>query len=107
MLFDFIRTYWRQILEVCLFICSVVVFCLKKKSISNINELIALYAVQAVKDVEQSDVSGSDNKLTVAVGLVKLALSKKFPQLNVDSYDGIIKFTIEKILSTPQKKEVK
>lgn len=103
MILEFIKTYWREILDVIAFVGALVLFIVKKKPVNSIIEVLDHACLLAVQDAEKTTYKGEE-KLLYAVSLVYQWLEAKYPKLDVNRYKQIIVNTIEIILSTPQKK---
>ena len=105
---DFILTYWKEILEIVIFIACLVFCIVKKKPIKiqdTLNEIILRLLPGCINSVEIncSGVDGSSKK-KLCTSLVLEAL-KELGYVNLDqSYLDFISQQIEVILSTPQKK---
>ena len=105
----FLIRYWRIIVEAILVIISIVVLLLKKKptinEIDNILRWILENLPQFINQVESTGLPGSDKKEAVVYSVIQL-VKERFSFKLSDSMIGLISDYIEKILSTPQKKEV-
>ena len=107
---DFILNHWDVLSSLVLLVISIILLCLKKKTINSIVGEIYELSVAAINDSELQSklvkLSG-DAKLAAAIQFVNKQLLVKYPTIDVSKYTDLIKATIEAILSTPQKKERK
>ena len=104
MFFEFIKNHYELIGSIIVLIFSIVMFILKKKPINSLMQTIYDFSIKAVNLVEESGVSGSNEKLAFALKLIHTFLEETYPGIKVSSYDSLIIKTIEEILSTPHKK---
>ena len=105
-LFNFICLHWESILSILMFVVSVVIFIIKKKPVRSIDSFIQCLVNMNVRIAEKSDLKGAE-KLNYCVNLVCEALKNVYPDLDTSKYIPFIKYCIEDVLDTPQKKEVK
>lgn len=99
----FLVKYWRIILEVILTIVAFVLFIVRKKSVKSIGDYLLTFLPDVLNAAEASGLKGQE-KLTYALNACNNKLLDLFPDLDIKKYKAFIIFTIEKILSTPQKK---
>lgn len=107
MILDFIKTYWREILEVLALLVSIVICCIRKKPVKvvdTIKEIIVRVLPAFIIKAEASDKKGAD-KLSLVLDLMKGFLKEmSYGDDVVSQYLPFIKEQVELILSTPQKK---
>lgn len=110
MILDFIKTYWREILEFVVILISIVICCIKKKPVKvvdTIKEVIVRVLPAFIIKAEASDKKGAD-KLLLVLDLVKGFLKEmSYGDDVISQYLPFAKEQVELILSTPQKKGAK
>ena len=99
----FLVKYWRIILEVILTIVAFVLFIVRKKSVKSISEYVLSFLPDILLAAEATGLKGKD-KLTYALNACNNKLLDLFPDLDIQKYKNFIIYSIEKMLSTPQKK---
>lgn len=105
---DFISENYRWLVSVILGCCCIAVTLLKNKVkvVDSAKEFILDQLPLLISAAEKMFDSGSKKKEFVSSSMMDL-LYESFPNVKVASYTGFISRSIEKILSTPEKKEVK
>lgn len=103
-IFNFLKNNWQLIVGVLTFIASVIVALIRKKPISSIYADLYDVAIDACIEAEKSASKGFE-KLSVAVSYACEKLRNIYPGLDVNKYMTLIALFIERILTTPQKKE--
>lgn len=107
---DFIKVYYREIIEVIAIIASVVICCIRKKPVKvvdTVKEIIVRVLPAFIVQAEASGKKGAD-KLELVLSLVKDFLKEmSYGDDVVSQYLDFTKEQVELILATPQKKGVK
>lgn len=108
MILDFIKTYWREILDVIALVIALVLFILKKKPIKvvdTIKQNICTWLPGVVCAAENTKLKG-EAKMNFALDLLfNLFASDYLTREEFDNkYLAFSKSQIEAILSTPKKK---
>lgn len=105
---DFVCAEWRTIVSIILAFCCILVSLLKNKVkvIDSAKEFILDNLPILIKTAEGLFDSGSKKKEFVLSSMMDL-LYESFPTIKATAYQAFISKSIEKILSTPEKKEVK
>lgn len=98
-------TYYKPIVGLLFAIVGFVVAIIKKKPISSIEADIYDFCYKSVLATEATGIKGSDNKKSFCINEVNKLLLKKYPTLDVDSYNFLISVTIEMFLIAPHRKE--
>lgn len=111
-MFEFVKSYWREILEVVLLLVSVIILIVRKPVSSSVKDSIESNLLKSLPqfiDFVECPGNGS-TKLNRVIGLgLKFVISKIGRSLTDDEIDYWTKFitdSVEAILSSPQKKEV-
>lgn len=108
---DFFITYWKLITLVILLFANLLVAIFKRPKVLNtVLELANAFVPTAINEAEGNFGAGNGAaKLNYATKLVLDYITYRFnlTQREADKYVGAIQAEIEKILSTPQKKEEK
>lgn len=119
MILDFIKAYWREIIEVVAILISIVICCIKKKPIKIVDSVKAqlietlptiINRVENYKDVfEPTRKLSGDEKLRMALNICEAFLvdDLHIPEADLCIYRSWLVQHIEDILSTPQKKGVR
>lgn len=108
MIIDFVRNYWKEILDVLILVISLVFFILRKKPVKvsdTLKQLISSWLPGVINAAEKTDLKGS-LKLDYAVNMVyDIFCSDYITREEFDQrYLPFVKSQIEAILSTPKKK---
>ena len=107
MILDFIKTYWREILQILALLLSIVICCVRKKPVKvvdTIKEIIVRVLPAFIIKAEASDKKGAD-KLSLVLDLMKGFLKEmSYGDDVISQYLPFAKEQVELILSTPQKK---
>ena len=113
---NFIKAYWREILEVFAILMSIVICCIKKKPIKLVNSVKAqliealpevINRVENYKDImEPTRKLSGDEKLRLALNICHSFMvdDLHIPEDDLCLYTAWLVEHIEAILSTPQKK---
>lgn len=107
MIIDFIKSYYREIIDIILVIISVVFFIIRKKPIKvvdTIREVICRVLPGAICSAEGQDLKG-DAKRVFALSIVKEIIIELGYAWS-DDYEKFAGDQLEIILSTPSKKGV-
>lgn len=107
---DFIKAYYREIIEVIAIVASVIICCIRKKPVKvvdTIKEIIVRVLPVFIVQAEASGLKGAD-KLELVLSLVKGFLREmNYGDDIISQYLSFTKEQVELILTTPQKKGVK
>lgn len=109
MVIDFIKAYWREILEVLAILISIVICCIKKKPVKvvdTIKELILKVLPAYIINAEASGLTGVDKLELVLKYLHEFLREMGYGDDIISQYLPYAKAQVELILSTPQKKGV-
>ena len=100
---EFIRIYWREIIDVAALILSIVLLCIKKKPVQVVDTVKETILRLLPYCINSSEVCPRGEKLNNCLALLSTVLS----DLGITFTDDYKKFATEQveiILSTPQKK---
>lgn len=103
MILDFLKTYYREIIEIILVITSFVLFVARKRPIKVIDTIKEVILRLLPYCINKAEVCNGDDKKTFALSL----LAELLRDLGYDLLPDYEKFAgeqLEIILSTPQKK---
>lgn len=104
---DFIKLYYREIIEVVAILVSIVICCIRKKPVKvvdTIKEIIVRVLPAFIIQAEASDKKGAD-KLDLVLSLVTGFLKEMdYGDDVISQYLPFAKEQVELILATPQKK---
>lgn len=110
MVIEFLKSYWREILEILAVLASIIICCIKKKPVKvvdTIKQMICTWLPGVISAAESSGLKG-EAKLEYAINFLYSVFAKDY--LTRDEFDNkylaFVKAEIEAILSTPQKKGV-
>lgn len=108
---EFLRDNWKLILEIVVFLASVIFFIVKKKPlriVDGVKSRIVKFLPAIIKFVEKDSKGKGSEKLAEALAMVHILLYEDFDmnEEEVSYYDDFVIERIEDILSTPQKKGV-
>ena len=101
-IFNFLKNNWELVAAVITLIISVIVSVLRKRPVNDIMSNIYDYCIYFINRFEEP--GNGVHKKEKVVRFVKESLLNVFPKLDIGKYDSLINKTIEKILTTPQKK---
>ena len=107
MILDFIKNYYREIIEVVAILASIVICCIKKKPIKvvdTLKELILSALPGFIVYAEHTDKKGEDKKKLVVDLVLNFLRVKGYGDDTLTPYLPFIEDQIESILVTPQKK---
>lgn len=108
---EFFVTYWKELACVLGFIIVTLVTVItnltgkKVKVYDGIRTFIVSILPHFINLIESEGKKPSKEKLKNCLLAVNVAIKQQFPSFDIGSYDDFIVENIEKILSTPQKKE--
>ena len=109
---EFFFTYWKELACVLGFVIVTLVTVItglkakKVKVYDGIRTFIVSILPHFINLIESEGRKPSEEKLKNCLLAVNVAIRQEFPDFVIGSYDDFIVENIEKILSTPQKKEV-
>lgn len=107
---NFIKAYWREILEVIAILISIVICCIKKKPVKvvdTLKEVIVRLLPGVILLAEKTELKG-DDKLKFALDqLQEILREMKYDADIISQYLPFAVDQVELILSTPQKKGVR
>lgn len=105
---EFLSQYWHVLIRIALLIIVTLITLFKKKVkvYDAIPSVILEILPVLINQVEASSGLTGEQKLNTCVNLVNLFLKANYPDVKEGTYDDFIVQSIEKILSTPKKKEV-
>lgn len=111
MIFDFLRQYWKIILEAVLVLISFIILIIRIKNKKVDMKPFLLDVVEwlptFINSAEDSGLSGSEKYSAVLeAALKRLSTLTNLPLDEIARYASYFDDIIEEILSTPQKKEV-
>lgn len=106
---DFLKAYWREILEVVILLASIVICCIKKrpvKVVDTLRELILQLLPGCINasEIEAAGLPGKDKKEYAINLLLEVLQGQGYGDDTIAPYLPFIKSQVEVILSTPQKK---
>lgn len=108
MIIEFLRENWRLIVECLLLIVSIVLLCIKKRSVKVVDsfaEWLLKMIPSVVNAAESTSFKGEDKMKYVLSQLRELAVKLGIIQAdNFGYYESFIRDFVELTLSTPQKK---
>ena len=103
---DFIKVYWKELLELVCLVLSIVICCIKKKPVQVVDTLKETIIRLLPYCINSSENAPKGEKLNDCINLLSDVLKNMGLELNED-YKKFAIEQVEIILSTPQKKEVK
>ena len=103
---DFIKFYWREILEVVCIVASIVICCIKKKPVKVVDTLKEVVLRVLPYCIEKAESSPKGEKLQVCISILEAAMKELGYELTPELTSFAIQ-QVELILCTPQKKGVK
>lgn len=102
---NFIKLYWREILEVAAVLVSIIICCIKKKPVQVVDTLKETIIRLLPYCINQAEGAPKGEKLSRCVSILSQVLGDMGINLNED-YTKFALEQVEIILSTPQKKGV-
>lgn len=105
-IFNFFIDNWNLIVSALVLIASVIISIIRKRPISSIYVDLYDVSIDACKEAENTAYKGSE-KMSWAITYACSKLKAIYPEIRAEKYIVLIGALIERILSTPQKKEVK
>lgn len=109
-LLELLKTYWKEIVSVVLFIASVIIFIIRKKPFNIVNSLffnLFLMVMKAICVTEDNYKHGcllKEDKKDYCLSLVEKQFSTSYPELDFKDFLSTASQFVEAILSTPEKK---
>lgn len=103
MFVDFLKLYWREILEVAAVLVSIIICCIKKRPVQVVDTLKETIIRLLPYCIRSAESQPKGEKLAYCLTL----LAQTLKDLGIDLTDDYKKFAAEQveiILSTPQKK---
>lgn len=104
---DFIKNYYREIIEVVAILASIIICCIKKKPVKvvdTIKETILKVLPVLIAQAEASDKKGADKLELVLLSLQKILSGCGYGDDIIIQYLPFAREQVELILTTPQKK---
>lgn len=102
-MFDFLKLYWREILEVVAVLVSIIICCIKKKPVRVVDTVKESICRLLPYCISQAENQPKGEKLNFCISLLASTLA----ELGIEFTDSYKQFALEQveiILSTPQKK---
>lgn len=100
---DFLKFYWKEIIEICALVFSIVICCIKKKPVKVVDTLKETIIRLLPYCINSSENAPKGEKLNDCINLLADVLRNMGIELN-DDYKKFAIEQVEIILSTPQKK---
>ena len=100
---DFLKLYWREILEVVAVLVSIIICCIKKKPVQVVDTLKETIIRLLPYCICKAENAPKGEKLGLCLSLLSECLAELGIELN-DDYKKFALEQVEVILSTPQKK---